>query len=56
MEEFVKKQRIRTVTIGAQWLDKFRHPQVQAFEVIGASLDRLDVHIMASGTADVANA
>jgi hypothetical protein len=55
MEEFVKKQRIRAVTIGAQGLYKLGHPQVQALEVIRATFRRFYVYVVASRASYVAN-
>ena len=56
MEEFVKKQRVRPVAIGTQRLHEFRHPEVQALEVIRASFGCFHVHVVAGGAADIADA
>ena len=55
MEEFVKKQRLRPVTVGAQRFDEFGQPQVQAVEVRGTARGGLDMHVVAGSAADVAH-
>ena len=55
MEEFVKKQRVRSVAIGTERLNELRHTQMQALEVIRSSFGRFHVHIVAGGAADIAD-
>ena len=56
MEEFVKKQRLRSVAVCTQRLHELRHPEMQALEVIGPSFGRFHVHVVAGGAADIADA
>ena len=56
MEEFVKKQRLRPMTIGAQGLHELGHAQVQSRQVIRAPFGRFDMHVMTRGAADIADA
>ena len=55
MEEFVKKQRVRSVAIGTQRLHELRHAQMQALEVIGPSFGGFHVHVVARRAANIAD-
>ena len=56
MEEFVQEQRVRSVAIGTERFHKFRHPEVQALEVIRPPFGRFHMHVMTGRAADIANA
>ena len=55
MEELVQEQRIRAVAIGAQRLHELGQPEMQALEVLRAAFRRLDMDVMTSRAADVAD-
>ena len=55
MEKLIQEKRLRTVAIGTQWLHELRQAQVEPLQVLGSSVSRFLVHVMARGAADIAD-
>ena len=55
MEKLIQEKRLRTVAIGTQWLHEFWQSQVEAFQVLGTPFGAFLVHVVAGGTANIAD-
>ena len=53
MEKLIQEKRLRAMAIGTQWLHELRQAQVEPLQVLGSSVSRFLMHVVAGGAADI---